>query len=347
MREQQQLLNAGLDFDAEAGLMTVSPRVALAAVEQEQMLARLEEMREGLAWAVSITEVKELRDGAEVIRAWARQRDSSLEMQNGAAELKLRAERRLGELLAVTVRHEGGRPRGNGDTMQPFSTLADHGVSKEQSSRWQQIAAVPEERFDGYIEAQKAGGEEITTADMLRLAASPNSGGTLLSRVQAGPEGSDHFQTPPERLLPLLPFLARDWRIWECAEGEGLLTRALGGHGWSVTGSDILTGRDFLSWEPDAWDCIITNPPYSLKDAFIERCYALGKPFALFLPLTALGEQKRLALYRRHGVQLVLPHERTNFLTPSGGGSGSWFFSAWFLGFFNLTRDLNFWEPDK
>ena len=38
--------------------------------------------------------------------------------------------------------------------------------------------------------------------------------------------------------------------------------------------------------KPVQFDCIITNPPFSLKQEFLQRCYELGKPFALLLPLT-------------------------------------------------------------
>ena len=35
----------------------------------------------------------------------------------------------------------------------------------------------------------------------------------------------DDFQTPPYALDPLLPFLKRDWVVWECACGKGNLVR--------------------------------------------------------------------------------------------------------------------------
>ena len=38
---------------------------------------------------------------------------------------------------------------------------------------------------------------------------------------------------------------------------------------------------------------IITNPPYSLKDEFIKKCYEWKKPFCLLLPITALEGKVR------------------------------------------------------
>lgn len=72
----------------------------------------------------------------------------------------------------------------------------------------------------------------------------------------------DDFQTPPCALEPLLPYLKKEWVIWECAEGRGNLTAALRVAGYEVFGSDVLSGQDFLHWQPDRFDCIVTNPPY-------------------------------------------------------------------------------------
>ena len=64
-------------------------------------------------------------------------------MQNQCAEIKIRAERRAGELLKKTVRHEGGRPTKPSDDARVLPA----GISWDQSSRWQKVASVPERRF--------------------------------------------------------------------------------------------------------------------------------------------------------------------------------------------------------
>lgn len=151
----------------------------------------------------------------------------------------------------------------------------------------------------------------------------------------------DDFQTPKEALYPLLPYLDKDWFIWECACGKGNLVNELSGRGYFVNGTDILSGHDFLTWKPQHFDCIVTNPPFSLKQEFLERCYELGKPFALLLPLTTFETFKRQNLFKRFGVQVIFFDKRINFETPTGGG-GSWFATAWFTWGLNLPSDLLF-----
>jgi len=155
---------------------------------------------------------------------------------------------------------------------------------------------------------------------------------------------TNDFQTPPEALNPLLPYLKKDWLIWECACGKGNLVEGLNERGFLTIGTDILSGYDFLKWQPKKFDCIITNPPFSLKQEFLERCYCLKKPFALLLPLTTFETQKRQKLFKKYGLEVIFLSKRINFETPSGKGSGSWFATAWFTNWLNIGKQFVFTE---
>ena len=154
---------------------------------------------------------------------------------------------------------------------------------------------------------------------------------------------SDDFQTPQIAINPLIPFLNKDEVVWECASGNGNLTEAFFKEGFNVVATDIREGIDFLKEIPEQkFDCIITNPPFSLKQEFLQRCYELGKPFALLLPLTTFETKKRQELFKKYGLQVIFFDKRINFETPSGKGSGSWFATAWFTWGLNLPKDLMF-----
>ena len=62
--------------------------------------------------------------------------------QLAPAEIKLRAERRAGDLLAVAPQHPGGRPSENPSRLAR-AKLADVGLTWSDSSRWQRIAGRP------------------------------------------------------------------------------------------------------------------------------------------------------------------------------------------------------------
>ena len=116
--------------------------------------------------------------------------------------------------------------------------------------------------------------------------------------------------------------------------------------GYKVFGSDILNSpfQDFLSYAGfETFDCIVTNPPFSIKEKFLSRCYDLGEPFALLMPITTFDSRERRKLFHRNGVQIVLPNGRVNFETPNNKGSSSWFFdTAWFTHGLNLPSQLIF-----
>lgn len=60
--------------------------------------------------------------------------------EEAKAEIVLRAERKLGEMLAETIEH-GGNPRSHD------VTLADLGIAKMQAHRWKSEARVPDDDF--------------------------------------------------------------------------------------------------------------------------------------------------------------------------------------------------------
>ena len=131
---------------------------------EETRLALIDRARQALDRASTLGEAKTIRDQAEAIRVFLRQQRASLTTQNRAAELKLYAERRLGELLAATVRKGG-----NAKLLRGTSSLPD-GITRIQSHRYQLAASVPQERFDSHITDVKTRGDELTSVGVRKLA---------------------------------------------------------------------------------------------------------------------------------------------------------------------------------
>ena len=131
-------------------------------------LTKYDAARYALSVAVEVDEVKDIRDKAEAMAAYARQAKDT-ELVQWATEIKVRAERRAGQMLAEMDLKPGVKPIGN--TIVPIpKTLADIGISKNESSRWQKLAAVTDEQFEHAVAAAKEVAGEVTTAAMLRAA---------------------------------------------------------------------------------------------------------------------------------------------------------------------------------
>lgn len=136
-----------------------------------------------------------------------------------------------------------------------------------------------------------------------------------------GKNHSDELYTPDYALNEIERFLPKDKVILECAVGTGKLKQCLEDRGFKVVGTS-----DFFNYSLQDYDLIVSNPPYSIKDKFLEQCYLLNKPFALLMPITALEGIKRQKLYKKYGIQICFPKKRIDF----NGKKAVWFYTAWF-----------------
>jgi hypothetical protein len=126
--------------------------LALKTTNGSKGLVRYEAACKALAAAVSADEVKDIRNAADAMRAAARiAKNKQLEVD--AAEIRIRAERRLGELLQEQKKtvglHKGGRPKTSANQEEVSSiSLPEAGIDHKLSSRAQKLAAVPKQEFE-------------------------------------------------------------------------------------------------------------------------------------------------------------------------------------------------------
>lgn len=131
-----------------------------------------------------LMQIKSIEEGMtylnklESVAVWVMKEKKDAELSNLVAEQKLRTQRILGELLKHTEKGQGMRtdlvPAGH--EVKTKETLSDIGLSRKQSSAFQQIADIPEDTFENFIEEKKAkvneAVKELTTAGAVRLAKS-------------------------------------------------------------------------------------------------------------------------------------------------------------------------------
>lgn len=135
------------------------------------VVAKLETCGRLLSECQTAKDAKQLSDIAEAARVYAKRAGHSVDVVNKAVEYKIRAERRLGEILQTT---EKAKPPGSNQhklrsrTVTEAPTLRDLGVSKKVSSRAQQIARIPKETFERKLDEARKESKELTTAEILR-----------------------------------------------------------------------------------------------------------------------------------------------------------------------------------
>jgi N6-adenosine-specific RNA methylase IME4 len=169
-------------------------------------LALYETARKALEAATCVDEVLQVRDETEWLKLYARQAKDRDLLAN-ATVLKVRAERRLGEMMALAAAAGDlpeGRPRKNGSWPNPFprATLEEAGITKSLADTARKAAAMPADVFDARLIALR---EKIAFggATIVVDATKPDSGERRESRRT---EMRDLAANP--MLLPAGPFAA-------------------------------------------------------------------------------------------------------------------------------------------
>lgn len=142
-------------------------------------LALLDRARQALAEARAVPELAELRDQAAAMARYLARKCGAEEAARHATEIRLRAERRIGEMLAETV-----QPGGSPEALSSGSTKLPSTVTRDQSSKWQRIASLPEPVFEEALAKP-----EPTTAALVKLARQ------LAAQNPSAPEGEPETNT--------------------------------------------------------------------------------------------------------------------------------------------------------
>ena len=117
-------------------------------------LVLYDKARTALAAAKQVDEAKDIRDKAVAMQVYAKQAKDRTLVED-ATDIRMRAERRAGELLAEMQKNKGAVAGKTGRKGQPVldakPKLSDFGVSKTQSSQWQALAALPQDKFESVV----------------------------------------------------------------------------------------------------------------------------------------------------------------------------------------------------
>jgi N6-adenosine-specific RNA methylase IME4 len=179
-------------------------------------------------------------------RAFYARQAKNTEAVRQCAEIRMRAERKAGELLAQMEKAKGTRGQliGRSEVAPPITTeevsLADRGITRKQASQWQQLAKVPAREFEaavakaaipttnGLLKGQRREQHEIAVAE--RTEAMARELGTKLYPVI--------YADPP-------------WRFEPYSRDTGM-DRAADNHYSTMTLDQIKAVKI-----PKAWDCVL------------------------------------------------------------------------------------------
>lgn len=113
--------------------------------------------------------------------------------------------------------------------------------------------------------------------------------GLNIGYLTSDKENSELY-TPAYAVDPIIKYLPKDKIIWcPFSEEWSMFYRRLKEEGFKVIRSSLVEGQNFFEYEPEYFDLIVDNPPFSVKDKVLERLYSFNKPFAILLPLNSFA----------------------------------------------------------
>ncbi len=123
---------------------------------------------------------------------------------------------------------------------------------------------------------------------------------------------NDECYTPDyavEHILKYIPEHSVVWCPFDTIDSEFVKSISLLKN-VKVIHSHIENGEDFFNYEPEFFDIIISNPPFTNKRKFFERALSFNKPFALIMTNVWLNDSAPKQLFKDKELQLLMFDKR-------------------------------------
>lgn len=130
---------------------------------------------------------------------------------------------------------------------------------------------------------------------------------------------TDEWYTLPYSVEIILPYLKEKnfkkvWCPFDKKDSE--FVKILRKENYQVVHGHIDTGEDFFKYEeaPTGCEVVVSNPPFSKRDAIFEKLYEMNIPFALIMNSNGLFDsKKRFEIFKNNNFEMLIPQGRMNF----------------------------------
>lgn len=152
--------------------------------------------------------------------------------------------------------------------------------------------------------------------------------------LQIKQSNTDEWYTPPEAVELIVPYLVGGGIhkvLCPFDKEDSEFVKVLRREGFDVTYSHIDTGTDFFDIDNLAdYDAIVSNPPFSKRQAILERLFESKVRFAMILNFNGLFDNKsRWELFRDNEFELLVPCGRMHFFNETCKGRSPQFQSIY------------------
>ena len=157
---------------------------------------------------------------------------------------------------------------------------------------------------------------------------------------------NDECYTPDYGVEPILKYIPKDATVWcpfDTEESQFVIQISKQN---KVIRSHLESGQDFFDYEPEEWDMIVSNPPFTDKRKFFERALSFNKPFALIMTNTWLNDSAPKQLFKDKDLQLLMFDKRMKFISPDGRDNDKITFSSSYYCYDILPKQIIMEELD-
>lgn len=134
--------------------------------------------------------------------------------------------------------------------------------------------------------------------------------------IHTSSDKNDECYTERYGVEPLLQYMKpyKDKIIW-CAfdTEESEFVKVFREYGYKVVCSHIRNGQNFFTYEPEKWDILISNPPFTNKKKIFERVVSFNKPFCLLMNIVWLNDAAPYDVFKGIDLQLLIFRDRMQF----------------------------------
>lgn len=160
-------------------------------------------------------------------------------------------------------------------------------------------------------------------------------------------EQNDYYATPPKAVEQLLELETFQNNIWECACGEGHISRVLENFGHNVKSTDLIDrgygdSHDFLQTNSSYDGDIITNPPFSKANEFLLKAMDImfnESKLAMLLRIQFLEGVARRKIFKTYPPKIIYVASRNIRCAKNGdfenatGNASTYCWFVWEKGF--------------
>ena len=156
----------------------------------------------------------------------------------------------------------------------------------------------------------------------------------------------DEYYSPQNVVDMIVPYVLRGGykKIWcpfdKC---DSKFVTTFDALGLEVVNGHIETGQDFFDYKEAQGEIVVSNPPFSKRDAIFERLFRMDVPFALVMNFNGLFDSKKRArLFRDNDVQILVPFGRMKFVNRERGFLNSPNFQSVYVCYKLLNKQIEF-----